>query len=274
MSSPIIKKYPTEIFGFPFIDISQSTQNHRKKQICPFLDDECKKPRKSNPEIKVGDCSVGYKGEFLTKFEPVIICPYRFNADSVFKEIEAQNFKGKWVPEVSIGSAGSIDYVLTKVKSNGDIEDFICVEFQAAGTTGTPWVAIRELEKNGKFSKDSYDYGINWANEFLKTMMQQAYKKGIILESWGKKIIFVIQNVALEYLKSACNTSGLREANDNDSIHFYTFKMEWNGSKWDLMFDKKLSTDAEGIRKMLSGSMSENHPKMEEFIKNIKRKMR
>jgi hypothetical protein len=105
-------------------------------------------------------------------------------------------------------------------------------------------------------------------------MMQQAYKKGIIIESWKKKIVFVIQDVGLAYLKSACDTSGLGEASNEDSIHFYTFKMEWNDSNngWSLVFGEKFSTDAEGIRKMLSGSLAEHYPTIEEFLANIKKK--
>ena len=37
----------------------------------------------------------------------------------------------------------------------------------------------------------------------MKTMMQQVYKKGQVIETWNKKIVFVIQDVALEYLENA-----------------------------------------------------------------------
>ena len=57
-----------------------------------------------------------------------------------------------------------------------------------------------EFKKDRAFKNDSYNYGINWANEFMKTMMQQVYKKGKIIHSWGRKIIFVVQDLAIDYL--------------------------------------------------------------------------
>ena len=66
-----------------------------------------------------------------------------------------------WASEVSIGTAGSVDYVAARAKrlDNGyDIQsDFVCVELQAAGTTGTPWQAILEHKEYGKFLSDRYN---------------------------------------------------------------------------------------------------------------------
>ena len=59
---------------------------------------------------------------------------------------------------------------------------------------------VKELLEHGKYTGESHTYGINWANEFTKTMMQQAYKKGKIAEYWHRKIVFVVQNLAMEYL--------------------------------------------------------------------------
>jgi len=205
--------------------------------------------------------------------------------DSTFKAIENDYFGNiskeydiVWVPEISLGVGGSVDYVAVKMKKFGALasfEDFVCVEFQAAGTTGTPWEAVQEYKKNGKFSKDSYDYGINWANEFAKTMMQQVYKKGQIIEYWKEKIIFVTQDVALDYLRTSYNTSGLREKKMDDPIYFYTFRMEWNekSGSWLLRLHEKLSTNTEGIRKILAGADSQDFPTKAQFIENIKRKL-
>ena len=118
---------------------SATAQATREKQFCPFLDDECKKPRKSQPEVKIGVCTVGYKGNFLKKITPVIVCPHRFRESIVYDTIKElyfgdlpDGYQIKWASEVSCGVAGSIDFVATKMKE-GEIEDFLCVEFQAAG---------------------------------------------------------------------------------------------------------------------------------------------
>jgi hypothetical protein len=154
------------------------------------------------------------------------------------------------------------------------IIDFVCVEIQAAGTTGTPWDAFLEHKKNGRFSKDTYDFGINWANEFAKTMMQQAYKKGLVVSQWRRKLVFIIQDIGLKYLEQNYDTSGLREPNDSDYIEFCTLEMAWNDEKnvWELQPIRRLSTNEDGIRKMLGGGSEIDYPTIEQFSRKIAEK--
>lgn len=281
MKEPQFTRHPTEIFGYPFIVKDSLAQETRDKQLCPFLDDECKKPRKSQPEIKIGVCTVGYKGKFLEKVTPVIICPHRFEVPIVYNKIQElyfgdlpDRYQVKWTSEVSCGVAGSIDFVAAKMKGE-EIEDFLCVEFQAAGTTGTPWPAVIDFKKTGNFQKETYKYGINWANEFTKTMMQQVYKKGMVIESWGKKIVFVLQDVGLAYIQSTTDTQDLHEARDNDPIHFCTFRIVWdkNSKTWQLEFDKRMSTNIEGVRKILGGAHEDEFLTISEFENNINKRL-
>jgi len=271
---PKIKKFPTEIFGFAYTEHSNKAKQALKKQHCHYLNDTCKKPRKSEPAIKVGICSVGYKGSFQEEYQPVIICPHRFLEDIVFEKI-AENYLTdweniEWVSEVNLGVGGHVDYVAVKKHpKTGEIEDFLCIEFQAAGTTGTPWAAVSEFKKNRQFSRDSYNYGINWANEFMKTMMQQVYKKGKIIRSWKRKIIFVVQDVAIDYLNSAVDTSDIQTAHDEDEIHFMTFNMFWENKGWKLKHHRSVSTNLEGINKILGGAHKEHYPTEQDFKDNI-----
>ncbi len=280
MQEPEITNHPTEIFGYSFVDCSSEDQAARQEQFCPFLNSECKKPRKSQPEIKIGICSVGYKGNFLKKSSPIIICPHRLEKKIVHKTIEKIYFGNlasedeiQWVSEVSCGVAGSIDFVAAKIGEG--VEDFICVEFQAAGTTGTPWKAVLDFQETGGFTKKSYKYGTNWANEFLKTMMQQVYKKGMVVEAWGTKIVFVLQDVGLDYIKETTDVSDLHEATNDDSIHFCTFKTVWSedNSTWRLVFDKRMGTNTEGIRKILGGAPEDRFLTIDEFKDNISSKL-
>jgi hypothetical protein len=285
MTKPPLGKYPVEIFGHLITNHSEEAQKAIVAQYCPFLQRECKKPRKSEAHIKVGICTVGYKGEWLKQYEPVIICPYRFYLPEIF-DIVTKKYFGELideyeivlVPEVSMGVGGSVDFVAVKIRKYGELktmEDFVCIEFQAGGTTGTPWEAVLELKEHKKLLKNSYKFGINWANEFAKTMMQQVYKKGHIIESWGKRIIFVLQDVGLNYLENAYDTSGLRPTSEEDSILFYTFKMVWDDdlNSWNLEFDRELSTNTEGVRRILSGAEIKDYPTIEQFKENIRRKM-
>lgn len=288
ISEPPLNKYPSEVFGYPFILVDAKTQTSRRQQYCPFIKSECKKPRKSEPSVKVGVCSVGYRKDGEQDYIPVVICPYRYEVEGIFDEIakyaaltiaDPSSETLEWIPEVSLKGVGSVDYVLAKIRNQNfteTVDDFVCVEFQGAGTTGTPWDAVVELLRDGRFSKGSYGFGINWANEFVKTMMQQVYKKGVIIEAWKEKIFFVFQDVGMRYIRSNYDASGLRPATSSDSIHFLTFKMAWNdqGSRWDLLLDERLSTDTEGVRRILSGISKADYPTVEQFKESIIRKMK
>ena len=280
-AEPEVGRHPTEIFGYPYVDRGEDAERALAGQLCPFLDDICKKPRKSEPEVKVGVCSLGYRGRFLDEFHPIIVCPHRFLSNNeVFSALEGLYLPDaaagaiQWVSEVSLGVGGSVDYVAVKLDAGRQaVEDFVCVEFQAAGTTGTPWAAVQEFKANRAFSRSNYPYGINWAMEFLKTMMQQVYKKGRVVESWGNgnKLVFVVQDVAIEYIRSAVDTSGLRDASDEDAIHFVTFRMEWDADagRWRLAYHSALSTDTEGINRIIAGAETREFPTEDDFRRNI-----
>ena len=284
MPEPKLGKYPLEYFGHVVTDFSKTAKDHQGAQFCPFLQSECKKPRKSDPGVKTGICTVGYKARFMDRLEPVSICPHRFNTSGVFDFIANHYFPVdddwllQWVPEVAMGLAGSVDYVLAKSKREDPavIDDFICVEVQAAGTVGTPWEAILDFQNGGAFTQQNYDYGINWANEYAKTMMQQVYKEGMILESWGKRLVVVLQDVGMKYLRSGLNDiSGLNDpANDDDLIQFYTMRMVWEevGNKWEFVPAEILGSNLEGVRKMLAGSAEDNRITLQGFCDNIIRR--
>ena len=271
---PNFGKIPTEVFCHPFCDNGAKARTARKTQYCRMLGRECDKPRKSEPHIKVGACSVGYRGKFRDAYAPVIICPHRFREGTVLKDIAEhyipQGERALWVREVSMGAGGSVDYVGFSLDNDGKVGEFLCVEFQAAGTTGTPWEGIVAIRDGKPLAKRTYDYGINWANEFLKTMMQQAFKKGKIVSSWGRKIVFVMQDIGLEYIRSAVDDSALRPAREEDPVHFCTFAMEWRGAAgWGLRHSERVSTDIDGIVRILGGAKLDDCPSMEEFKRNI-----
>ncbi len=275
---PTIGRYPIEVFGYSYTDSSNEAINARKNQYCPFLKRECTKPRKSEPHIKVGICSLGYKGSFLNSFEPIIVCPFRFLEDNiVFTSIHDKFFPDwdnyTWVKEVNMGVGGNVDYVALKInKTTHHATDFYCVEFQANGTTGSPYPYVKDLLKYGIYNHN-YTFGLNWANEFMKTMMQQVYKKGQVVRTWNKKIIFIIQDAALEYLKSSVDTSDLRQ-NMDDVIHFMTYKLAWsnNENKFKLVPSSWVSTDLDGINKILAGANHDQYLTSQDFLNNAIKK--
>jgi hypothetical protein len=276
MKEPLIDKFPTEIFGSPYVGQPEKLKSAIQQQYCKYIKGTCIKPRKSEPHIKVGICSLGYKGGFVDAHLPVIICPQRFKEDVMFETIREKYLSQwtniEWISEVNIGVGGSVDYVAITKNRKGEISDFLCVEIQAGGSTGSPYPAVVDIKNNGRYTKQSYNYGINWANEFSKTMMQQAYKKGKIINHWKRKIVFVLQDIAITYLKTVADTSRLFTSKSDLPIDFCAFAMKWNIKQWNLAFTNIFSTDIEGINLMLGGAEVDTYPTEAEFIVNIIKK--
>lgn len=276
MNNRELKKTPIEIFCHDCSSTNEEMKLAIRQQYCKYIKSTCCKPRKSEPNVKVGICTLGASVAKKGIIRPIIICPQRFKEESMFETIRKKylsNWKNvKWIPEVSIGAGGSIDYVAVEVDAKDRIKDFLCVEIQAAGTTGSPYPAVKEFISCGQFKSKSYKYGINWANEFSKTMMQQAYKKGRIIESWKRKIVFILQDVAMEYLNNATDCSKVTESDPISPIDFCTFRLEWNQTKWNLVFDTIRSTTIDGITTILGGAPVNECPSENEFIENIIKK--
>ncbi len=271
-----IGKFPIEVFCCDFENHSEATELAFKQQYCKYLKGTCVKPRKSEPHIKVGICSLGSTINRGREVFPVIICPQRFKEETMFETIRQKylsHWKNvKWIQEVNIGVGGNIDYVAVEVDEDDIVKDFLCVEIQAAGTTGTPYPYVRELLEYGHYSGKNYTYGINWANEFSKTMMQQAYKKGKIVEFWNRKIVFVVQNLAMEYIQATSDCSKLEEYNPDFPVDFCSFDLKWKDNIWGLEFNNIKSTTIEGINLIIGGAKVDEYPTEEEFIRNIIKK--
>ena len=276
MTSEPLYKTPIEIFCHPCGSVDEDFELAMQQQYCKYLHATCCKPRKSEPEIKLGVCSLGATVARKTAIQPVIICPQRFKEETMFETIRKQYLSKwhnvKWVQEVSIGVGGSVDYVAIEVDRNDKIKDFLCVEIQAAGTTGSPYPAVKEFLNHHRFLSKTYKYGINWANEFSKTMMQQAYKKGRIVEHWKRKIVFVMQDVAMDYLNASADCSKVTDFNPLAPIDFCLFKLKWSDNEWRLSYNAIKSTTIEGIRTILGGANVSDYPSEDEFIENITKK--
>lgn len=271
-----VKRLPVEYFCQDLENLTEDAKLAITQQYCRFLRTTCNKPRKSVPHIKVGICSLGSTVARSKTAYPVIIRPQRLKEEIMFKTIETQYLSSwkniHWVQEVDMGVGGNVDYVAFELDGSGRITNFQCVELQAAGTTGSPYryalamVNGEDTDDLRNSNGDRVSFGINWANEFTKTMMQQAYKKGKIVEGWNRKIIFVVQDVAMKYLSKTSDCSLLEDFNAKLPVDFCTFKLEWSEKEgWHLVFDRIYSTSIEGINRIISGAEANNYPSPEEF---------
>lgn len=274
--NPDIGKHPTEFYGHPPWVDSDEAEEERENEHCPFTGTRCSKRRKSDNDVTIGTCSVGYKGRGVSEYKPHVICPKRFYTDEVFEPVktlfvdEGEHFR---VPEVALFGA-SIDFVAGKQDSSGEIIDFAGIEIQAIDTTGSVWEHKKAYENGEDMNEVDKNYGMNWKMSLPKTMMQQAFQKGQAFDEWGENIIFLIQDVSLDYLHRTVNTSRLEEAKKENPVHFYTYSFDYNyeTEKYEWEIDQKLSADLEGVSQMMDSDENMAIPTKDDFKGDIKNK--
>jgi hypothetical protein len=174
-------------------------------------------------------------------------------------------------PEVPLLGT-SIDYVAGKRADDGTVLDFAGVEIQALDTTGSVWDYREAYFDDGQdMGEVDSTYGINWAMSLTKTMMQQAFKKGQVFRDWGENLIFVVQDVSIEYIRDNYDASGLRSVRDDDPVHFYSYSLIYNHStdRYEWEIDEKLSADIEGVTQMMVAPEDDDAPSRGDFCETI-----
>lgn len=238
---------PLEFYG----ELVKS-ENEKKMDFsddsCPFLHKKCVKIRKSNKTQSIGSCIVGYSEK------PLIICPHRFLKNNVIfldvmKYFGEKNHDFYIVPEIKT-TGGNIDYFLV-TKENEKIVNYFGIEIQSLDTTssGEIWLA-REDFLSGKFMRN-YKYGINWKMS-AKTILIQMHHKGEFFEQLNKKLILVMQRGFFDYLSQEFSVSKLRDANEEDSIHFHIYDCKLTNNQYILELNSRKSTNIKGIEEMLN----------------------
>jgi hypothetical protein len=230
------KKHPAEVFGHPIDATSEKAQIHRQRHWCPFVDAECDK-RSRLIDYPMGVCSVQY-GE-----DVIALSPRRFlQGNVVFYDIADQYFATRdnllVFPEVSIPGArnlGIFDYVMVKHKPlSSEIEDFVTIEFQTGQTTGTG-ALVEGLEDfmQGKDIKGaSYRFGLNLADIWKRTFTQ-ILTKGIVMERWGHKIYWVVQELIYQDFLDRYNLHGLMHNPEHSTI-FEIYDLKREGDTYQL----------------------------------------
>lgn len=249
-------------------------------QHCPFLNRRCIKTRKSEPDVTIGTCTVGYKGK------PLTICPVRFlERRQIFLDVLhllEQHVPGNQVhvvPEVTI-PGGSVDYFVVSVQ-RGAIQDYLGLEIQTLDTTGTVGPSRQQAVNRLVYARDAQDnagsredksYGINWKMT-AKTILVQMHHKVETLELLGKKLVLVVQDAFYDYMTAEFSTSVLRDAETADAAHFHIYSLEQQGDKtFSLELTNRYSTTTVGIEQML-GLCREAQIPEQELITRIQNKI-
>lgn len=187
-----------EVFGFPVNSLIDPAVYSRAGKLCPYHNvvPECTKDKKANP---LGVCSMWDNGL------PVILCPIRFTQNyQVIQDtapfLLAKNKQYSFVSETPLrdaggNPAGKIDFVLVE-HDNDQVIDFGGLEVQAVYITGNirnPF-AYYIQNPNERYNMDwTEDYpGPDWLSS-IKRLLRQLTQKGIILNTWGKRLAVACQ---------------------------------------------------------------------------------
>lgn len=199
--------YIAELFGYRAEDRSEEALKAARKQICPFLGNQCTKVL-SRDRIISGVCAVRQKTEGSPK---VICCPIRIYSDNykMLKTISEQAFgkklnlyAGRAAIEKSKAEKGAIavfghgwggelrlpqrkgtgsyfvDWVLARLDNEGELVEFTAIEVQTIDTTGNYREAREALINERKIVDDTV--GLNWENVSKRIIPQLIYKGQVL----------------------------------------------------------------------------------------------
>ena len=229
-------KCPAEVFGHPVDVDSERAREHRKMHWCPFVDAVCNK-RSRLIDYPMGVCSVQY-GE-----DVVALSPRRLLQDNiVFSDIADHYFGDRndllVFPEVSIPGARSLgvfDFVMVKHKPmSREIEDFVAVEFQTGQTTNTGRLVegLVDFVQGKDVRGASYGFGLNLADIWKRTFAQ-ILTEGIVMERWGHKIYWVVQEPVYQDLLDRYSLHGMSYDPDRNTV-FMIYDLERTDDSYSL----------------------------------------
>lgn len=244
-----------ELFGRDASDVEQPWSEIVESQQCPFIGKRCYKVRKSAAEISIGTCTVS----FGNPPAPVMICPSRLlDRGQIFTDclhlltLHEPGNELHLVPEVKI-PGGNVDFFLVSTKS-GKVVDFVGIELQTLDTTGSVWPERqRVVEKLGVVTDDpavsiTKPFGMNWKMT-AKTILVQMHHKAATFEHVNRKLVLVIQNEFLEYMRREFKFDHFHEpATISDTVHMHAYGLEdpRDGHRA-LSLASRISTDVAGI---------------------------
>lgn len=266
----------SEFFGLYCKNTSLDFEHAMQTQKCPYTQRMCIKMRKSNPELKIGTCSVKYQNQ------DVIICPLRLlEHNQIFIDclhLLTMHEPGNelyLVPEVQI-PGGHVDYFLVSAKDK-QVKDFIGIELQTMDTTGTVWPERQKflneqgIEVSQRDLNSKKPFGMNWKMT-LKTILVQMHHKSETFEHLNKHLVLIIQKPLYEHMTSDFNFDGIRGVRLGDSVHIHSYNFKENENKLCLSLCTRVSTDSAGIAKCL-GLNAESKVEMQALIRILEPKL-
>lgn len=265
-----MSKYPSEIFGHPFSSDHTQAQLDRERHWCPFVDKMCFKKSRLI-DYPFGVCSAYIAGG------DVALCPRRFlDGHTIFTDIAHHHFGGTndllVFPEIRLPNAGSFDFVMVKHKPmSTQIEDFVAIEFQTGQTTGTGELVagLEDFVRGDRTFYRSYNFGLN-SYDIWKRTFTQVLTKGVIMEAWGRKIFWVIQEPIYQDFERRYALHDLGFDKYQTTV-FALYDLTRSAGKFDLVATRKTSASID--RLFSAFRANPNMPRQEDFVATLQSKV-
>jgi len=266
-----IARHPSEIFGFPIDDNSSQARDVRQRFFCPFMNRKCDKKSRliSYP---FGVCSVKWNQGVIA------LCPRRFlQREIVFKDVADNYFRDRHnlvvFSEVGLSGVGSFDYVMVRHRPlSSEIDDFVIIEFQTGQTTSTGALvsALKDFVDNHDIAGRSYSFGLNQYDIWKRTFTQ-ILNKGIVLEHWGQKVYWVVQEPIYQYFLNRYGLAGLK-FDTGHCTRFAVYDMSRSGGQYVLSKTRVESSTVDNMfRAFRKGAPV---PKKNKFVELLGRKIK
>ncbi len=264
-------KHPAEVFGYPIGARSAKAKAARRRYWCPFANEKCNKQSRL-VQYPMGVCSVQYGNQVIA------LSPRRFLQDNtVFKDIADHHFKTRdnllLFSEVGLAGTGNFDFVMVKHKPlSSDIEDFVIIEFQTGQTTSTGKLvqALKDCLGGKDIKGKSYAFGLNMA-DIWKRSFTQILNKGIVLEKWGHKIYWVVQEPVYQNLLDRYNLKGMVYNEDHTTV-FAIYDLREKRGEYELFQTRIESSTIDSLFEAFR--KNPNIPSKDAFVHKLKTKVK
>lgn len=190
-----------------------------------------------------------------------MICPMRLLERSqvftdcihLLKQHEPGN-ELRVIPELAV-PGGSVDYCLVSVR-DGKPRDFVGIELQTLDTTGSVWlerqrfVHDRGVHIERRRAASTGLFGMNWKMS-SKTILVQLNHKILTFESVFKRLVLVVQDCLISYMRKEFAFDHIKAQRDGDSMQIHAYDLRKTDAGFALVMKERWSTDAAGIARCL-----------------------
>jgi hypothetical protein len=194
------------------------------------------------------------------QLRPVMICPFRLlERSQIFTDcvhllkLHEPGNELRIVAELAV-PGGSVDYCLVSVRE-GKPRDFVGIELQTLDTTGTVWperqrfLRDHQVRVQRRDTGSSKPFGMNWKMT-AKTILVQLNHKIATFEHLGKRLVLVLQNELLDYMRREFAFDHIQGVRDGDPMQFHSYELRKDAA-YTLQLTERVSTDTAGIAKCL-----------------------